>query len=268
MAMIGKKYNVCADIEDLKIKERWAMTDRMKINLRSILCLCRWSIMAILMLVVVAPGHAENFLAFPNEHSFVVGYFDRQVDDRKMIEHDDHEERDPFDLEYSFFQVSFGAFDNVAVDLRLGEAEYTGFGSDSAWGVGVRAILFNWEDEGLAIGFGFQYDNYGPKGKVGDSGLNFTSEADEFSLSADLTWRSCPYFAVAAGVEYSEVSISYEHNKFLGKDIPIREGGYEQKEEVGFFLSAEAFAPFGLGVTGSLHFAADDSARIGVFFKF
>lgn len=230
--------------------------------------MCRWSIMAILTLAVVAPGHAENLLAFPNEHSFVVGYFDRRVNDRKLIEHDDNEERDPFDLKYSFFQVSFGVFEDVAVDLRLGDAEYIGYGSDSAWGVGIRGGLFNWEDEGLSIGFGFQYDNYDPTGKVGSSGLDFTSNADEFSLSADVTWRSCPYFAVAAGVEYSEVSVSYEHNKFLRRTRPVREGGYEQKEEVGFFLSAEAVAPFGLGVTGSVHYAADDSAKIGVFYKF
>jgi hypothetical protein len=255
-------------VYDFKIKERRSMTDRINIKLVSMLRLCSISILSILMLVVVAPGHAENLLIFPDEHSFVVGYFDRQVDDRKMIEHDDDDERDPFDLEYNFFQVSFGVFEDLAVDLRLGEAEYTGYGSDSAWGVGIRAALFSWEDEGLAIGCGFQYDNYDPKGKVVSSGLDFTSDADEFNLSLDLTWRSCPYFALAAGVEYSEVSISYEHNQSLRRTRPVREGGYEQKDEIGFFLSAEAVAPFGLGVAGSLHFAADDSAKVGVFYKF
>jgi len=239
------------------------MTDLTNTKTADNLRLYRISVTVALALLLAPCGYAENLLALPETKNFMVGYYNRQVNDRDIVEHDDMTDS-VLEIDYYYIQLSYGIFEDLAVDLRLGEAEYNGYSEDTAWGLGVRAALFNWAEQGLAVGCGFRYDRYEPGSKIGDSGGIFSSEADEYNLSADLTWRSCPFFAIAGGVEYSEISLPYTHPA-RGR---TREGGFEQADEFGLFVGAEIDAPFGLGIAGSIHFVADDSYKVGIFYKF
>ena len=210
-------------------------------------------------------SHAANSLNFPEENGYSAGIFTREVSDRDIFEHDDLLSN-KVDLSYDYVQISYGIFEDLAVDLRLGNAEYEiswiKYGSGTSWGVGLRSRLFAFEEQNMILGAGFQYDKYNPDDTF-RNGHYFSPDPDEWSISIDLA-RYFGRFGISGGIEYSELALPFEHPE-RGR---TREGGFEQDNELGIFIGAEVEIIGGLGITGEAHFAADESYTLGLYYKF
>jgi len=211
------------------------------------------------------PAVAANALHFPEQKKFLVGLSTRQINNRDIFEYDDMIS-DELDLTYTYLEASYAVFNDLAVDLRLGSAKYNvswiEYGSGIAWGLGLRTMLFRWEEQDMLVGAGFQYDKYNPDDTL-RHGHYFSTDPDEWDISIEVA-KSFNRLQVLGGIEYSEITLPFEHPE-RGS---TREGGFKQDKELGIYFGAEVIILDNFGITGEVHLIADKSYSLGVFYKF
>ena len=190
--------------------------------------------------VPVYAGGAANMVGFPQKGRFAIGFEAKTMRERKLIEYDDRFDHKA-DSNQHFVKFSYGFYDSLCVDLRLGQGEfdvyganfdpYMSFGYGLAWGLGLRVKTFESIENGWSSGMGFQYYGFSPEETYREKNY-FEADPSERYLSIDFAKEMDESVTLYGGVKYSEITIPFEHTGKYG----IRKGGFEEKDNIGLFI--------------------------------
>ena len=224
-------------------------------------------------------GMAGNIANFPEKGKLAVGYEYTKVDNRRITEYD--AESGGFAIidssERSLGRISYGAWENIALDFLLGRATlniedaiHSGdpglkFDSGNTWGLGIRVKLFENLEKNLVTGAGFQYQHFS-----NDNAIRyypddpFSCKSEEWHVSVDAGRRLNKYILLYASMRYSEITLPYTH---ADPQIP-RIGGFKERDNMGIAVGAEIKLAKKISLSLEKRFADEDAYTVGLHYIF
>lgn len=184
---------------------------------------------------------ADNHSGVPEPGRFAVALSYAEDSRREVQEYDNLDEPSDASLERRFIEVAYGLCEAVDVSFRLGQMLWDPQSPNGgvydygfAWGFGVRTRFFSAPEQGFEAGAGFQYNHADPDDRPRPGLLTFSGEIEEWQLSLSGAYRR-ESVLVSAGLRYSQVELIYRHDAPQG----VRQGGFEETDQVGLFAGAQ-----------------------------
>ena len=224
----------------------------------------------VLFVVLTCSGYGlsvtvGNPAGFPEEKKFSFGFDYWNINGKDVVEYDDNVGRE-IESSGAALRVSYGLTDSLALDLRVGQADFT-FGNNEIYdngrviGLGVRALVYE-STGGVKVMAGVQYNDYSPD-DARPRALDFEAEPDDFTISVDVSKEFAERFTMYGGLQHSDLTFKYFHEGAYGQ----REGGYEQDKKFGLYGGFDVKIYDGLSFFTEGHFGNEEAYALGLTYK-